>query len=55
MNPRTRLQHLGEREFVDYPVFHEAGLAERGDLLRRALLAALGVACVALAAAIFLG
>src|SRR5262245_53443028 len=51
MNSRTRLQHLGERQFLDYPVFLEAGLAERSDLLGRALIAALGVACVVLAAA----
>lgn len=35
-------QRLGEREFLDYPVFLEAGAAERSALLRRALLAALG-------------
>jgi len=39
-------QHLGEREFLDYPVFLEAGAAERGELLRRALLAALGVGVI---------
>jgi hypothetical protein len=55
MNTRTRLQHLGERQFLDYPVFLEAGLAERDDVLRRALIAALGVACVVLAAAVVLG
>ena len=38
--------HLGEREFVDYPVFVEAGVAERGVLLWRALIAAVGVAAV---------
>jgi hypothetical protein len=54
MNTRTRLQHLGEREFLDYPVFLEAGLAERSDLLRRALIAAVGVACVVVAVALVL-
>ena len=56
MSTRTRLPRLGEREFVDYPVFLEleANLAERSAVLRRALLAALGVACALLAAAIFL-
>jgi hypothetical protein len=39
-------QRLGEREFLDYPVFLEVGAAERGELLRRALLAALGVGAI---------
>jgi hypothetical protein len=43
---RTR---LGEREFLDYPVFLEAGAGERSALLLRTLLAALGVAVLALA------
>ena len=40
---------LGEREFMDYPVFVEAGLVERSALLTRALIAAAGVAMVAVA------
>jgi len=48
MATQTPTHHLGEREFLDYPVFHEAGLAERRELLWRALIA---TACVLLVAA----
>jgi hypothetical protein len=40
--------HLGEREFLDYPLFLEAGSGERGLVLRRALIAAVGAALVAI-------
>ena len=43
---RTR---LGEREFLDYPVFTDADGAERNVVLRRALIAALGLGVIALA------
>jgi len=48
MTTRTQTPHLGEREFLDYPVFHEAGSQERRELLVRALIA---TACVLLVAA----
>jgi hypothetical protein len=47
MNVQQEIRHhLGEREFLDYPVFLEAGVAERHAVLRRALLAALGALAV---------
>jgi len=47
MTTRTQTPHLGEREFLDYPVFLEAGSAERREVLVRALIA---TACVLLVA-----
>ena len=41
--------HLGERDFVDYPMFTEAAAADRSVVLWRALIAAVGVASVAVA------
>jgi hypothetical protein len=50
MNVQQELRtRRGEREFLDYPVFLEAGVGERSAVLRRALIAALGAAVVALA------
>jgi hypothetical protein len=50
--PHPAPQHLGEREFLDYPVFLESGLEERRELLTRTLAASLAiVACVSVAAA----
>ncbi|HEX5012337.1 MAG TPA: hypothetical protein VFY71_18255 [Planctomycetota bacterium] len=48
MTIHTPSHRLGEREFLDYPVFHEAGIAERRELLVRTLIA---TACVLLVAA----
>ena len=48
-------QHLGEREFLDYPLFLEASLVERSVVLQRALLGALGVAVVTVVALLMLG
>jgi hypothetical protein len=47
MTTRTHTQRLGEREFLDYPVFHEACSEERREVLVRALIA---TACVLLVA-----
>ncbi len=47
-------RHLGEREFLDYPVFLEAGARERGQVLRRSLLAALAVVVLGFVAAVVL-
>lgn len=41
--------HLGERDFVDYPTFTETVSADRNVVLWRALIAAVGVAAVAVA------
>ena len=43
---------LGEREFMDYPVFTETEVGERGVLLMRTLIAAGGVLAVAAALAV---
>jgi len=45
MSTRSQLpsihRHLGEREFLDYPVFLEVSASERGQVLRRSLVVAL--------------
>ncbi len=58
MDTRSQLssihRHLGEREFLDYPVFLEVGVRERGQVLRRGLVAALAVIALVLGAAVVL-
>jgi hypothetical protein len=55
MNVQQELRtRRGEREFLDYPVFLEAGVGERSALLLRTLIAALGVAVIALALIVFI-
>jgi hypothetical protein len=58
MSTRSQLpsihRHLGEREFLDYPVFLEVGARERSLVLRRSLLAALVVVVVVVVAAVVL-
>lgn len=48
--PHPIHRHLGEREFLDYPVGVDAERAERHEVLARTLVATLAiVACVAAA------
>jgi hypothetical protein len=49
MTSHIESSHLGEREFLDYPVFSEADHAERREVLRRALVA---TGCVLVLAAL---
>ena len=54
MATRTQPQRLGERDFLDYPVFLESGLGERRSLLGRAVVAVALIAAIAVAVLIVL-